>query len=125
MKKLFVYGSLLSGLYNWSWALKHSNLLGKTTIEGNYTMVDLNNFPGVIIDDSNYSIIHGEVYEVDDHTYNKIEALEGYPVFYNRVKIDMPNFGEVEMYVLPSRYLSYPIIESGNWKKHVTLSSLL
>jgi len=117
--KLFVYGTLLSRESNWSHYLKNANFLGIDTIEGEFTMVSLEGFPGVI--PTGKGKIKGEVYEVDENTYKGIEYLEGYHLdiesrFYDKMKVNT-KYGKAEMYVLDKTYLVYPVIESGNWRE--------
>lgn len=120
MKKLFVYGTLLSGKSNWQWALNRPdvNFLGEQQITGKYTMVSLGAFPGVI--PTGESTIHGEVYEVPDDVYRSIERLEGYNVdtnyrFYDKMEIETV-YGKAEMYILDESYLQYKVVESGSWR---------
>jgi len=123
MKKLFVYGTLLEGFGNWQWALYgKAKLLGKTKISGNFTMVSLGGFPGVIPEGN--TDIYGEVYEVNDQVYKDIEHLEDYPHFYDKMEVDTAH-GKAEMYILPQKYLNYPKVESGNWKEHEILWSTI
>lgn len=117
--KIFVYGTLLSEEGNWRHYLKDSKLLGEDTIEGNFTMVSLGVFPGVIPEGE--GTIKGEVYEVDENSYKSIEYLEGYhpdpkQAFYSKMKVNT-KYGEAEMYILDKSYLDYPVIKSGNWRE--------
>ncbi|MFW6225395.1 MAG: gamma-glutamylcyclotransferase family protein [bacterium] len=120
MNKIFVYGTLLSGEGNWQYYLRDSKLLGEETLKGNFTMVSLGGFPGVI--PSGEGVVKGEVYEVDDLTYRQIEMLEGYDenpkyTFYSKMKVNT-KFGEADMYILDEKSLNYPIIETGDWKNY-------
>ncbi|MFW6226090.1 MAG: gamma-glutamylcyclotransferase family protein [Nanoarchaeota archaeon] len=120
MNKIFVYGTLLSGEGNWKYYLKDAKLLGEETLDGDFTMVSLGGFPGVI--PTGKGVVKGEVYEVDDLTYQEIERLEGYHpdpkiAFYSKMKVDT-KFGEAEMYILDEKSLDYPIIKTGDWKNH-------
>ena len=79
-----VYGSLLSGLHNHP-LIKHCRMVGKSTIRGK--MYSLGGFPGLKlasnldVDNRDYIV---EVYEVDDATLGRLDALEGHPNFYRR-----------------------------------------
>src|SRR5690606_16723824 len=119
-KKIFVYGTLLSGEINWLHYLQYSKLLGQDTLKGNFTMVSLGGFPGVI--PHGEGVVKGEVYEVDDLTYREIENLEGYhpdPTysFYSKMPVET-KYGSADMYVLSEKYLDNPVIENGDWKNY-------
>ena len=75
MTKIFVYGSLLRGFGNWSWALRTQPFgsTGETLPE--YEMISLGGFPGVLSGGS--TAIQGEVFEVDDSYLRDIDRLEG------------------------------------------------
>ena len=45
-------------------------------------MLDLGSYPGVCKSDD-YQI-YGELYEVNDEIFERLDCLEGYPSFYNR-----------------------------------------
>lgn len=118
MKKIFVYGSLKSNRGNHHFLDNdESYLLGSDTISGNFTMVSLGAFPGVIpVGEGNIS---GEVYEVSDSVYKRIERLEGYssnPLnrFYDKMEVETV-YGKADMYILDESYLNYKKVESGVW----------
>jgi gamma-glutamylcyclotransferase (GGCT)/AIG2-like uncharacterized protein YtfP len=101
MHKVFVYGSLKKGFGNHS-LLTDSHYLGP--------------YPGVV---SGEGIIHGELYEVDDTTFSRLDRLEGYPSFYGREETPI-NIGEDQviawMYTLPDTWhTGSRVIESGVW----------
>jgi len=135
MKLVTVYGSLLSGMGNWSWLLnnEHSKLLGTDVLEIPCHMVSFGGFPGLIVDESVKNKIYVETYQVTDEIYKRIERLEGFvsqdnPVnFYNKCPIETP-YGLSEIYVLnPKDYNltdtkrgTVPVNNDGviNWKEH-------
>jgi gamma-glutamylcyclotransferase (GGCT)/AIG2-like uncharacterized protein YtfP len=117
--KIFVYGTLLKGCINHSYFLKNSKLLGEDIIEGNFTMVSLGGFPGVV--PIGKSKIYGEIYEITEDVAKAIDGLEGYHpdpniAFYDKMKVNT-KLGDADMYILDEKYLNYPIIESGNWRE--------
>lgn len=121
MRKIFVYGTLLTGQGNHRWLLSenHHKLLGEATTTGDFKMVSLGGFPGLIPVDDNEMTIYGEVYEVDDTAYKSVEMLEGYPGFYDKLTVET-NFGEAEVYILDESYLNnHEEIESGSWIKYL------
>ena len=121
-KKILVYGTLLSNLGNWSWALNRegATFLGDYKVEGNYSMVSLGGFPGVIPHDEGETTIISEVYEVTDAIYKSVERLEGYPTFYNKRVVKTP-WGDADMYILDDSYLNQEKIESGDWKEFINI----
>jgi gamma-glutamylcyclotransferase (GGCT)/AIG2-like uncharacterized protein YtfP len=112
MTKVFVYGTLKRGWGNHR-ILEESNLLGECVTHPNFTMVHLGGFPGVLM--GGETAISGEVYEVDELTMNRLDGLEGYPSFYNRLEIPT-DYGMAWMYYLSDRYSTHPVIEDGVWK---------
>ena len=71
-RKVFVYGTLMSGEANNSY-LKNSTFLGKAYIEG-YNMYDVGWYPAIVLGDS---LIIGELYTVPLVDMPSIDALEG------------------------------------------------
>lgn len=124
--KVFVYGTLLSGLSN-SALLNDAKFIGEGTMSG--VMYDLGSFPGV-----NYGlgVIHGEVYDVDELTLGDLDYLEGYDTqnvdsslyVRNVTDITLENgriIRDVFVYIY-NKDLSgsgYPVIENGDYKEYV------
>lgn len=116
--KVFVYGTLLSGFGN-NRLLVDSKYLGQEIIEG-FEMYSLGGFPAIT---PGKGRILGEVYEVDEKTMTRLDGLEGYPNFYNRMKIDINNnTDEAWVYFMdnPHRFRggSTPLVVSGSWKTY-------
>lgn len=107
MNKVFVYGSLLSGMGNHG-LLANSRCLGETKSPARFSMLDLGYFPGVIKNEQGESII-GEVYEIDDNTLRHLDQLEGYRIMnpegglYNREEIET-EFGVAYIYTYNNNY---------------------
>jgi gamma-glutamylcyclotransferase (GGCT)/AIG2-like uncharacterized protein YtfP len=116
-KRLIVtYGSLRNGHGN-NRLLRDSELKSTEIINIPYRMVSLGGFPGLIPSAENHDIVV-EIWEVNDYTYRSVEALEGWPSFYQKALVPT-SLGEVEVYVLESpRYQSgYDSVESGDWNE--------
>jgi gamma-glutamylcyclotransferase (GGCT)/AIG2-like uncharacterized protein YtfP len=80
---VFVYGSLLSGLYN-HYHLNEAKLLGEaTSATHSYSMWvgHTKSFP-FLIEGSEKA--YGELYEVNEDTLRKLDVLESHPNFYQR-----------------------------------------
>ena len=122
MHKVFVYGSLLSGMGNHD-ILANSKLLGATNSPRRFLMVDLGYFPGVIEDDFMGDSVIGEVYEVDDVTLNRLNRLEGYNEIlpsggmYDRKEIDT-EFGKALIYIYNHSHSASRLVEKGDWRNH-------
>jgi gamma-glutamylcyclotransferase (GGCT)/AIG2-like uncharacterized protein YtfP len=112
-KLLFVYGSLREGFGNHPLLIDDdTSKMGTFTTEPIYEMLDLGAFPGVVL--GGQTPIVGEVYEVNETIWARVEALEGYPSFYNRVPLATP-YGEAKMYILQRGRGSTELVESGDW----------
>ena len=68
-------------------------------------MVDLGAFPGVLMGGTKH--IQGEVWEVSDDVAEQLDAIEGYPDFYNKIPTETTQ-GKAMMYFLPKEYAKYP-----------------
>ena len=117
-KLIFVYGSLLSGLHNHCLLDNdESSLVGLHTTEPMYSLLDLGSYPGVT--KNGHTAISGEVWEVSEAVYARVEMLEGYPSFYDRTELTTP-YGQAGMYYLEAaNYERYSTVESGDWKSYV------
>lgn len=123
--KIFVYGTLLRGFGNWSWALKDQTFISVGETAPEYTMVSLGGFPGVCLNGN--TAIHGEVFEVNDSRLRDIDSLEGYSPsnpsqgLYDRKTVTLTDGTEALMYVFNNNRNGmgdYPAIESGSWRQH-------
>ena len=116
MKKLVaVYGSLRQGFGN-NMLLRNSEYLSTEVLEGEYTMLDLGAFPGVILEGD--TPITVEIYSVDDATFLDLDHLEGYPTFYNRLQVKTSQ-GMAWMYFLEGEQWTNTYIPSGDWAQKV------
>jgi gamma-glutamylcyclotransferase (GGCT)/AIG2-like uncharacterized protein YtfP len=108
MAKVFVYGTLKSGgeLRGLDRFGDGATIVGKAkTVYPDYEMADLGAFPGVFLNGEFH--IEGEVWEVDDDTMEDLDAIEGYPDFYNR-QLTHTTEGKAWMYYLAGdTYKSY------------------
>jgi len=122
MEKVFVYGSLKQGYGNHT-LLETSELVSEgKTVDDDYTMLSLGGFPGVLLQGT--TRILGEVYEVTDEVFQRLDRLEGFPSFYNRKEIEVEQeHGDVVsawMYFLNEDEDTYhqdlyTLVEDGNW----------
>ena len=86
--RVFVYGTLKTG--NSTRGMQYfegAEFLGEAiTSDANFDIVDLGSFPAVT---QGKFKIKGEVYEVDEETFAYLDAIEGFPNFYNRKIINV------------------------------------
>lgn len=119
INKVAVYGSLRKGLSNHS-VIEKSRLLGFDFVEGfsMYPINKSNGFPFALQDNSENSI-KVEVYEINNEsTKMRLDSLEGYPSFYDRVIIDT-EFGKCWIYVLNMEKDTSSMVSISDWKKYL------
>ncbi|WP_135612480.1 gamma-glutamylcyclotransferase [Methanococcoides sp. AM1] len=75
MSLLFVYGTLKCGYCNHH-LLGDSVLVSKNYTKERFRMLDMNEFPGVVMSEPE-SRISGELFNVDSETLDIIDDLEG------------------------------------------------
>jgi gamma-glutamylaminecyclotransferase len=73
---IFVYGTLKREYSN------HGYMRGQTFIDlamtqPRYRLHDLGGFPGMVLDESHGTCIHGEVWEIDAECLHHLDELEG------------------------------------------------
>ncbi len=74
--RVFVYGTLKTGLGNHGWLRGHA-FLGRAVTEPLYRMFDLGGYPGMVAVDEGGLPIEGEVWEVDERGLRLLDKLEG------------------------------------------------
>lgn len=121
-KLVAVYGSLRKGFGNHR-VLGDSEFVVQTTLEGDYRMISLGGFPGVMETKAKKSTsIVVEVYRVtDDYTAKSLDMLEGFrgkgcDNFYDREEVTLANGMVSEIYLLREEdYGNYDKVETGDW----------
>lgn len=108
---VFVYGSLKRGNYNHSHLIK-AQFIAPHTTAAEYTLFDMGMYPAVI--PFGDTAIQGEIYKVNEFELASLDALEGYPDYYDRILISS-DYDDVWMYVLSDTDANFPIIRSGEW----------
>lgn len=115
---VFVYGTLLKGL-RYHHILKDCQFLGKKIGRG-LQMYDLGPFPACVFTNNYEHTVKGELYAVDEDVLKRLDILEGYPEFYNRIELKWIN-SPSWVYILNNKDVgSAPLIESGDWREHVS-----
>ncbi|XP_026842614.1 putative gamma-glutamylcyclotransferase CG2811 isoform X2 [Drosophila persimilis] len=88
--RVFVYGTLKSGEPNHHWLTKKENgqaqFLGRGTTAVKFPLVvgTRYNIPFLLAWPGDGHNIHGEIYEVDEAMFSKLDQLEDYPNYYDR-----------------------------------------
>lgn len=125
LHRVFIYGSLMRGFGNHRTLATNgeARFLGTARSSAEYTMIDLGSFPAVL--EGGNTVIHGEVWEVDDACLAALDRLEGHPDFYCRGPITLQpqrneaTASDVVAYFLPSRRVRLrETVPSGNWRSH-------
>jgi gamma-glutamylcyclotransferase (GGCT)/AIG2-like uncharacterized protein YtfP len=134
---LFVYGSLRQGFPN-HFFLAESKYIGEFTTAHKYVMIGQKSkaFPFVVYSHPSFdsTVIHGELYDIDENVLKSIDALEGHPEFYRRRMIIVTD-GTIsyiaQMYILENKGIidgiienmgetdsRFEVVESGNWSSY-------
>lgn len=124
MHKIFVYGSLLSGMGNHV-IIEKAKKLGTCKSPIGFEMIDLGYFPGALHTGNHDSSLIGEVYEVDDYTFSRVNMLEGYNSMnptsglYDRTLI-ATDFGPAYIYLYNRFNADYHsrLVANGDWRTH-------
>jgi len=118
--RVFVYGSLLSGLHNHG-CLDGATFLGAArTLSGTWTMRDLGAFPALSHDDKGGSVL-GEAYEVDGEVMARLDRLEGFPRFYTRSLVRVALRGrciDAWVYHIEGRERG-PVVPKNDWRTYL------
>lgn len=71
---IFVYGTLRQGgLRAMPDIFPAAKFIGQANVSG--SLYDLGDYPGLLLDDANSSVI-GEVYEIDDEIFHQLDEIE-------------------------------------------------
>jgi gamma-glutamylcyclotransferase (GGCT)/AIG2-like uncharacterized protein YtfP len=109
--RVFVYGTLKRGFGNHR-LLAGSRYVGEATIAGR--MHSLAAFPAVTLD-GKPETIHGEVFEVDAPTMERLDRLEGVPNFYHRLQVQTSAGGAWVYVMAATKIASCPAVPGGRW----------
>lgn len=112
---VFVYGTLRHGEENHH-LLAQDKMLGKAVTANGFAMLDFGDYPAVV-QHGRYVIV-GEVYEIAGGTLTRLDELEEYPDYYQRIIIST-RYGNAWMYVLNEvSGVRRPLVECGDWVKY-------
>jgi gamma-glutamylcyclotransferase (GGCT)/AIG2-like uncharacterized protein YtfP len=111
-----VYGSLKKGFHNHCYFGPSDTQLG-TGYVSDFAMFSMGGYPMIV---PGYEQVRVEVYEVGETTFCALDALEGFPHFYDRkrVTVHLDNGDKVKAWIYfgrPEQVQNCPKVESGNW----------
>lgn len=89
MHNVFVYGTLRNDYegYMANYLRSNAKFVGRKKLN-NYSLYDLGSFPCISHDPG--SFCYGHLFsDVPDEVMDRLDAYEGYPDHYNRVKVDI------------------------------------
>lgn len=125
-RRVFVYGSLLSGERHHD-LLEGSLPLGDGRTTAPWVLVDLGEYPGLLrraaqsrsVDAWTGFGVRGEIYAVDAETLSRLDALEEHPTLYRRESLALADGSSAEAYVwLAPLDSGCVVIPSGDWRAH-------
>lgn len=77
MNRIFVYGTLRKGIYNYNkYLLNKSIYIGLGYIKGNIYKIENQKYPAYLPNDS--YMIPGEIFEVEDSVLSEVDSMECY-----------------------------------------------
>lgn len=112
---VFVYGTLKAGYSNHG-LLRGAVPLGTTRTVSKHTLVDWKAFPALVLKGDTQ--VTGEAYRVNNATFKRLDALEGYPTFYDRTQVELENGLTSWCYFIPESDINVDeedIVEDGEW----------
>jgi gamma-glutamylaminecyclotransferase len=113
---IFTYGTLMRDEINHG-LLATARFVAEAHTEPCFELFDLGHFPAMSA--GGQTVVHGEVYAVDDQTLIRLDRLEGHPGFYQRTPIRLADGQEVQTYLMgDARMRRRPAIPSGDWRAH-------
>lgn len=113
---IFVYGTLLSGLYNCiAVGLDTQNKLEDSELVG-FVMYSLGYYPAVVYSGNKEDIVIGEVWECNDDIFEVIDRMETGAGYRQREVSTGKNDAIVYEYAYNIDY--YKKVVNGDWKEH-------
>ena len=115
MHKIFVYATLMKGYWNHNLIIE-SDFLGKSITKEKYSLYYDERIPYLMLSPNNK--IHGEVYSIDHSTLERLDRLEGHPIWYRReiISIDIKNTNKrIKAWAYFYPYLTGSLVESGDF----------
>ena len=111
-RRVFVYGTLMRGQRNDHY-MQGARFLGRHRTEDIYSMFEFGGFPAVCADGRH--AIEGELYLVSGRQFKRLDELEFYPHFYQRIEIPT-RYGDAWMYTVRVEQCRGKRLIPGNWR---------
>lgn len=126
-RRIFVYGSLRRDEYNHArvqgWGLGELRHICDGLIRG-AKLYNLGSYPGIVPSDSTDDVVWGEVYEVPDSLFFRIDGMEvGAGYKRQPVKVEIPDDGQdteeadAYFYLYGEELGSNQLVPGGDWSK--------
>ena len=109
--RVFVYGTLKRGQRNDHY-LREAEFVGRFITDAVYSMYCFDTYPAVCA--RGRHAIHGEIYHVSDTQFQRLDELELYPDYYQRIEI-ATRFGDAWMYIVQHELCRGRPLVPGNW----------
>jgi gamma-glutamylcyclotransferase (GGCT)/AIG2-like uncharacterized protein YtfP len=111
---LFVYGTLRRGEPNHQ-ELGGARFIARVRTAPVYELVDLGHFPALV--EGGTTAVQGELYEVDEHWVDRLDAFEEAPELYDRKHVRLE--GDTVLAYVMRRDVAGPAprIPSGDWRR--------
>jgi gamma-glutamylaminecyclotransferase len=90
---LFAYGTLKRGGRGNRW-LALQRFVGEAVTEPRYRLVDLGQYPGLVMDEAKGLVVRGELWEVDGDCLAELDDYEYAPELYTRGKVAIQGVNE-------------------------------
>jgi gamma-glutamylcyclotransferase (GGCT)/AIG2-like uncharacterized protein YtfP len=122
---IFVYGTLLNGMYRSS-VLNHASFKGYAILHAN--LYDLGPYPAI---GPGHGKVYGEIYQVNEQTLSILDQIEGFNrhnlanSLYHREQVSVRSFNdgksiEAFTYVYNGNLDDYPVIECGDYRRYIS-----
>lgn len=123
--RVFVYGTLKKGnpVRGLDSASGPTFVGPAVTVDNHFKMIDFGDFPAVLISSSGQQRISGEIFLIPSELMPVLDAIEGYPNFYDRMIVDT-TLGKAWIYYLPDiNYFSDFLEKSVNLSVNQNIAS--
>lgn len=116
MHKIFVYGSLKEGQYNFG-RFGETKVLKKNIRINGFALYSLGPYPCIIKTNNPQNFVIGEIHEVSDNNYGNIYRMEIGAGYYAE-EFNLDEFSNVTVFPMNQSNLKYyggKLIENGIW----------